>query len=211
MTFAKPWETKTKRQAAHKEVVQDATAKPWEPAPPKVAPEILQVHHAQACAAGHGMRLDAMEAQAFAKEYVKDFDTVAAQWRLQWVDESISPATIRNRGYALKNHPLVQEAIKGYLDRLTESDILTRNHVLFGLLEQANYNDGGASHSARVAAWGKLATLLGMEGAPGKKAEDERTKMPEGGVLLIPYQPDIENWEASAMGQQKLLKADVRK
>ena len=209
MTYAKPWETKTKRQQASAEVVQGATAKPWEPAPPKVAPEILQSHQATQASRGRSIAIDAHQAQAFAKSYLIDFDAIAAQWRLGWVDEDTPPPTARNRGYALKNHPLVQEALKGYLDRLTESDIVSRNRVLMGLLEEANYKDSGASHSARVAAWGKLATLLGFE-AEKPKGENEDAKLPAGGVLLIPYQPNIEDWEASAMGQQKQLKADVR-
>ena len=210
--FAKPWETRG-TDSAVEDAVTNAAAKPWNPPPPKVPQEVLQKHRQKASASGESIRLDPIKAQAFAKEMLVDFNPVKSLLRAGLIDEeeatSRTPASLYKTANRYERHPLVQQALRDFIHRVESDKIVSRERILYGLLEEACYHGPGASSSARVAAWAKLAKLMGMElPAPGE-GQDKATEAP-GGVLLIPFAPSIEQWEQAAVGQQAKLKADVR-
>ena len=200
--FAKPWEAKTTDEVVQAAV--DASAQqPWEPPLPKRRYQSIDSTRVE------NIPVSPIQAQRYAKEYVFDFDTVAALFRARILDESHSKTFISKQATRFRRDPTVAEAIQGYMARLDSEKILTRERVLYGLLEEANYHGIGASASSRVAAWAKLAKLMGMElpaEDPNKIKEDQN----KGGVLMIPFVQSIEEWEQSAVGQQAALKADVR-
>lgn len=209
--FAKPWE-KSGSDPAVGEALQGAQAKPWNPAPPRVPPEILNAHQARSMANGQGVKLNPIKAQAFAKEMLIDFNPVKALLRSGLI--SAEDATERDAGSLYKTaakyerHPLVQQALRDFIHRVESEKIVSRERILYGLLEEACFHGPGASASARVAAWSRLSKLMGMElPDPG---EDKAKNNAPGGVMLIPFAPSIEAWEQAAIGQQAQLKADVR-
>lgn len=207
--IAKPWE-KGAKDATVASAVNGAKAKPWNPPPPEVDQEVLQHHQQKTMARGDGVKLDPLKAQAFAKEMLIDFNPVKSLLRAGLIDAdeatSRTPASLYKTAARYERHPLVQQALRDFIHRVESDKIVSRERILYGLLEEACYQGPGASASARVAAWGKLAKLMGMElPDPG-----ERKATAAGGVMLIPYVPSIEAWENAAMGQQARLKADVR-
>lgn len=207
--FAKPWESASKDSVVE-DAVMAAQAKPWNPPPPKVPGEVLQAHKAKASASGESVKLDPIKAQAFAKEMLVDFNPVKSLLRAGLISEdeatSRTPASLYKTASRYERHPLVQQALRDFIHRIESDKVVSRERILYGLLEEACYHGPGASASARVAAWGKLAKLMGMElPDPG----EQKTNAP-GGVMLIPFAPSIEQWEQAAIGQQAKLKADVR-
>jgi hypothetical protein len=208
--FAKPWEKSNGNTAVDQAKVK-ARAKPWNPAPPEVDQQVLQAHKVKTTASGEYVKLDPIKAQAFAKEMLVDFNPVKSMLRAGLISAEDAQEREASSLYKTANryerHPLVQQALRDFIHRVESEKIVSRERILYGLLEEACYHGPGASASARVAAWGKLAKLMGMELPPEgeKKANDA-----PGGVMMIPFSPSIEQWEQSAMGQQARLKADVR-
>lgn len=199
--FAKPWETKG-ADPLIAEALEDTSRRPWDPDTPKVPAHIKQQHKQRAQKQGEYRPETKFKAQAFAKEYLIDFDHRNAMIRLG-VDD---PDKALELGRAMLNDPETLQAIQAYMGRIEEDKLVTRSRVLAGLLREACYHGLGASHSARVAAWGKLAKVLGMEQPP----EDPSKKNNLGGVMIVPMAGGIEEWERAAIGQQRQLKADVR-
>lgn len=105
------------------------------------------------------------------------------------------------------HEPYVAKKIRACIEALEEAEIINRKRVLAGLVREAHYQGIGASHSARVAAYAKLAQILGMD-APLKI--DARVKF-AGGVMLVPMPQNTEDWEKMAEQKQIELKNDVRK
>lgn len=207
--FAKPWEKSTSNPKA--EALEAAKAKPWEPPLPDVPQEILEAHKHKAMANGERVTIDKIKAQAFAKEMLVDFNPVKAMLRANLVSEeeamNRTATSLYKTAQRYERHPFVQQALRDYIHRVESNKIVSRERILYGLLEEACYHGPGASASARVAAWAKLAKLMGME----LPVEDPAAKTQAvGGVLLIPFSPSVEDWERAAMGQQAKLKADVR-
>lgn len=207
--FAKPWETSTSDTVIEGAKL-DAKAKPWNPPPPKVPPEIIQAHKVKSNINGERIKVDPIKAQAFAKEMLVDFNPVKSLLRAGLISpqeaETRSAQSLYKTAQRYERDPLVQQALRDFIHRVESDKIVSRERILYGLLEEACYHGPGASASARVAAWGKLAKLMGME----LPAEGEQKATAPGGVMLIPFAPSIEQWEQAAMGQQAKLKADVR-
>lgn len=207
--FAKPWE-KGSQDKTVDDAVMAAQAKPWNPPPPDVPQQVLKAHKTKTTANGEHVNLNPIKAQAFAKEMLIDFNPVKALLRAGLIDEdeatSRTPSSLYKTASRYERHPLVQQALRDFIHRVESDKIVSRERILYGLLEEACYHGPGASASARVAAWGKLAKLMGMELPP---EGDAKTPAP-GGVMLIPFAPSIEQWEQAAIGQQAKLKADVR-
>lgn len=199
--FAKPWESRD--NAAVEEAKRQAGQKPWEPKTPPVKAEIVQAHNQRAFANGRGYAVDAIKAQAFAKNYLIDFDHRNAAILTFNIDD---PERARVVGLDWIRHPLVLQALQAYMPRIENEKIVSRERILLGLLQEANYHGLGSSHSARVAAWSKLAKIMGME-IEKKDSDEAKTR---GGVMLVPFAGGIEQWEQAARGQQAQLKADVR-
>lgn len=211
MTFRKPWEKSTKDNTVA-DAIEATSAKPWNPPPPEVPAEIVKAHKDKTMATGHRVKISPIKAQAFAKEMLVDFNPVKALLRSGLVSEEEAEtrtlASLTKTANRYERDPYVQQALRDFIHRIESDKIVSRERILYGLMEEACYHGPGGSSSARVAAWGKLAKLMGMELPPGGE-EGKETKA-VGGVLLVPFAPSIEQWETAAMGQQAQLKADVR-
>jgi hypothetical protein len=145
--------------------------------------------------------------QEFAKAYLIDCDPTMAALRCGLADpEDLDSA--RATGWYYFRQPETLAAIQAFSATLENDKIVSRDRVLMGLLEEANYRGLGSSHSARVAAWGKIAQMLGAEKPADPNAPDP-TKV-RGGVMLIPMAQSIEEWEGAATRSQSALKAAVR-
>jgi len=204
--FEEPWKRK-RSDTVVDAAIEDSERKPWDPPLPNVAPEIIQAHRTSATARGEGLRVDRLQAQAFAKELIIDFNPVKALLRLGWAKPDASTQALYKKAQRYERDPYVQQAMRDYIHRIESDKIVSRERILYGLLEEACYHGPGASASARVAAWGQLTKLMGMHLPPDDPAKAQGVR---GGVLLIPYSPSVEDWERNAMGQQAKLKADVR-
>lgn len=208
--FAKPWERsasagKTENTAAAgKAALRD-------PPLPKVPPEILQAHKVKTNINNERILITPVKAQAFAKEMLVDFNPVKAMLRAGLLSaeqaEKRSATSLYKTAQRYEKNPYVQQALRDFVHRVESDKIVSRERILYGLLEEACFHGVGASASARVAAWSKLAKLMGMELPP---EEANKTTNAPGGVMLIPFAPNIEQWEQAAVGQQAKLKADVR-
>jgi hypothetical protein len=202
VVFAKPWETR--HDPALIEAKAQTAQKPWDPKTPPVKQEIIQAHEQRTVQNGQVLAIDQIKAQAFAKNYLIDFDhRNAAIVTFGYTDAERA----RQVGLDYIRHPFVLQALQAYMSRIEQEKLVSRERILLGLLQEANYHGVGSSHSARVAAWRGLSKIMGME---TEKPEEDLTKKIKGGVMLVPYAGGIEAWEASARGQQAQLKADVR-
>lgn len=214
MTFAKPWEKVNtgKKKVDHTVEAEKARAarKPWNPQPREVGHEELKQHNKQAQRIGAAVRLDEGGALVLARAYALHGDMTLALLQIGRYpadDEGLERA--RKNAWKYKAHPLFTAAFEAVVMRFTETDILTRDRVLAGLYMEAADRGIATTSSSRVAAWSKLAMLMGMERdvKDPPKADDYSDKS---GVLLVPYTATIEDWEQAAMGQQAQLKSDVR-
>lgn len=201
--FAKPWESQAKDEVIE-EAKQDAAKKPWEKQVPKTSKKVVETVVDEL----HLPAIDQIKAQAFAKNYLIDFNHRNAAIRTFNYSDG-SAETARKVGLRLLSHPYVLQAIHAFMPEIEKEKLVTRERVILGLLEEANYHGFGASHSARVAAWSKLAVLLGME-FEAKNPKNPDPSMNRGGVMLVPYVETVEEWEQLAIASQTKLKADVR-
>lgn len=135
----------------------------------------------------------------FITEYLVDFHGPNAMLR-----SGGAPSTAVKLAYQFLRESYVQRRIKEVLDSMEEADIINRKRILAGLIREANYMGIGASHGARVSAYSKLASILGMD-APQK--HDVKVS---GGVMVVPMTANLSDWEVVAEEKQKLLKEDVR-
>lgn len=136
----------------------------------------------------------------FIVEYLKDFNQTRAATRAGFAARSAA-----KKGSELIREPYVQQKIQEKLDELEEDAIVTRKHVMVGLVREANLEGRGSVHIARVNAWGKLAKILGME---IQKTENTHRIS---GVMEVPMAKSIAEWEGYATGSQQQLKDEVRK
>lgn len=201
--FAKPWESQDDG------VVEAAKftsgQKPWEPQVKPVPKSIADEVKREATIGGRNYVIDQIKAQAFAKAYLVDFNPVNALIRIGDADENTEAQYLTRRAHAYLRNPVVLQTLQTFIARVETDKLVTRERILFGLLEEATYFGVGSSASARVAAWSKLAKIMGMELPP-----EDPTKKVRGGVMIVPMAGGIEEWEASARGQQAQLKSDVR-
>lgn len=203
--FAKPWESQD--NSAISEAIETTAHKPWDPVVPKVAPRVIEGHSSRMMARGDGRTIDKIKAQAFAKAYLVDFDGFNALVRIGEADETTDRVVISRKAGDYLRNPIVLQTLQAFISRVESDKLVSRERILMGLLEEACYHGPGSSASARVAAWGKLAKLMGMELPPEDLDAKARAR---GGVMLVPFAGGIEEWERAAIGQQAQLKADVR-
>ena len=137
----------------------------------------------------------------FVYEYIKDFNGADA---------------IRRLGYQCKRpnvkaadflaEPYTQHLLWDLVAKADEKAIVTRNEVLFGLKKEANHSGPDGHSSSRIAAWGKLAKILGMEIT---KIEGNMTH--SGGVMAVPFSGSLADWEKASKLAQAKLKTEVKK
>lgn len=94
----------------------------------------------------------------FVKHYLETFDKSKAGTLA-----GIPHASLSQQVNDLWHEPYVQQEILKGIAKIEETELITRNKVICGLLKEANFSAPGASHAARVGAWDKLAKILGME------------------------------------------------
>lgn len=131
----------------------------------------------------------------FVKEYLKDFDMVAAAMRLGFLKQYSEKYSKE-----FMAEPYVQILLSSIsakepddVDAQEEAD---RQLVLRTLRETAQHGPP----SSRVTAAARLAAILGMD-APIKT----QTTVNPGGVMVVPGIANIEDWEASAVSSQESL------
>lgn len=141
----------------------------------------------------------------FIAEFLRDFNGPNAYIRAG------GPATTAVKmANTFLHEPYVAKRIWEVVELLEEEQIISRKRILAGLVREANYMGIGASHGARVAAYGKLANILGMEQTNvNVKGKIDHTH--KGGVMVVPITPGSDAWEQLAEATQKQLKDDVRK
>ena len=136
--------------------------------------------------------------ELFAQEYIYDFDPVRAAQRCGYLGKKAVSAARR-----LMSEPAVQRLIKERQSDFGSVVQINQNELLAALWREGNREDLGSSHSARVAALGKIAQIVGIA-----KPEGE-TNVNIGGVMLIPPVAEKDSWEKSAMTSQENLKNAV--
>ncbi len=134
---------------------------------------------------------------AFIAEYLVDWSGPNAMIR-----SGGSPSTACKLARQYLHEPYVAKKIRECIDALEEAGLINRKRVLAGLVREANYHGIGASHGARVSAYGVLAKILGMEAA---QKVDVKV-----GVMVVPMAATPEDWEKQAIEGQAKLKSDVR-
>jgi hypothetical protein len=148
----------------------------------------------------------------FVTEYLCDFNAGNAWRRMKATCYPDDPLTMSQEvkasdyGYELTREPYVAFKIKEAIDALEEDQLINRKRILSGLVREANYHGVGASHSARVGSYGKLASILGMD-----NHKLEATLALRGGVMIVPQVESEETWEERAAKAQAALKEEVRK
>lgn len=192
MTYPKPWET---REAREKRVAREA----------QVSQQAKRSFN-RALKTDTDRRLDKDAINAIARNFVVHGDIVRALIATGFIDEDTPQSIITKIARRVRCNATFEQAVQKMSMSFMEHEILTRDRVLHGLYtEAADRASGLTTGSSRVAAWGKLATLMGME-----EKEEPKDAQVRGGVMLIPFTQSIEAWEQAAMGQQAKLKADVR-
>lgn len=94
---------------------------------------------------------------AFIAEYLIDLNASAAARRAGY-----SEKTARAVGHENLTKPAIAAAIAKAQAERAEKASLSAQEVIDGLRREATYDGEGASHSARVAAWGHLGKHLGL-------------------------------------------------
>lgn len=138
----------------------------------------------------------------FIAEYLIDFVGSRAYLRAGG-ENTAQPAQMAHQ---LLREPYVVQTLQRMMDGMEESKLVTRNRVLAGLMREANYTAISASHGARVSAYSKLATILGLDAK-----QTERGLSLRGGVMIVPATESTDSWEKRAAAAQAALKEDVRK
>lgn len=95
--------------------------------------------------------------QRFVEEYLLDLNATQAAIRAGY-----SERTAKEMGAENLTKPHVAAAVKAAMDKRSDSTGIDAAFVLKGLRDEATFRGEGASHSARVQAFGLLARHLGL-------------------------------------------------
>lgn len=143
--------------------------------------------------------------QQFVTEYLKDHSEVNAAVRCGYL-RSVAV----EYGMRLMQEPYVQQLIADATTAQPEDpydeEELNKRRILNSLFREADDRTEGASHSARVSALSKLASIHGME-APTKIDANVNHR---GGVMMVPAVVDLDTWEQEAVASQEKLVHDTR-
>jgi hypothetical protein len=143
----------------------------------------------------------------FVKQYKVDHNILLTSLRMGY------PRNLAAQyGTMLFNDSYVQQQLaKAELKIETpEDEAAIKQRVVLGLLREADYTGPGASQSARVAAFGRLATIFGMDAPTRSKTEltgADGQPLNAGGVFVVPGIVTAEEWEKAAAAQQAALTA----
>lgn len=148
-------------------------------------------------------------ADLFVIEYLRDYNAKRAFIRTKAITDpyqEVDEHYAQNAGYQMTRWPYVAAKIQKAIEEAEEKNIVTRAEVLHGLKREALFQGPGASHSARVGGWGKLAQIMGMD-----SKQVERGLAMRGGIMIVPAVDDPRSWEERAAAAQSALKEEVRK
>lgn len=139
----------------------------------------------------------------FVDEYLIDFDQTAAAIRI-----GFSASFAHTYAERFMTEPYVRKRITDLQNALIEDEKLEveqdRRRIRAALMREAHYRGPGSSHSARVSALAKLASIRDMD-AP-TKIKSELTM--RGGVMMVPAIAAIDEWETAAQASQTNLQKD---
>lgn len=138
----------------------------------------------------------------FITEYLIDFNAAQAYLRAGGKKQG---KALYNAAYELTHEPYVASQIRKCIDDADEKNLVTRKRILAGLVREANRDGMGSQHGARVNAWGKLASIMGME-----VRRVEANVGIRAGVLIVPATEDMATWEQRSAAAQLALKEAVR-
>ncbi len=141
----------------------------------------------------------------FVTEYLIDFDAWAAAIRIGF----LSSVAVQYAQQMMECPYVRREISRRQLEEPVdprESAKETKKQIAASLLREAHYRGPGSSHSARVAALGKLAQINDMD-APTKIVSDVTHR---GGVMMVPAIASVEEWEKAAITSQEKLAQEAR-
>jgi hypothetical protein len=134
--------------------------------------------------------------EEFIKRYIVEYDAVAAVKQMgyhrDWVHQIVEQ---------FMSCPYVARRVRELEDEMDGDEDIEKRRLFAALRREASYHGHGASHSARVAALTKLASLRGMD-RPVKMEHDVTNR---GGVMQVPGIADVTAWEEAALGSQEAL------
>ena len=138
----------------------------------------------------------------FIKEYTVDFDAMAAAMRCgftsvmapQYAQQFMLEPYVKRRISHLSIHGEGNE---------TEQREFNKKRIVAGLMREAHYNGPGSSHAARVAAFSRLAQILGLDA-------EQKNQGISGGVMVVPEIANVDDWENIAAAQQEKLRNDAQ-
>jgi hypothetical protein len=137
----------------------------------------------------------------FVKEYLVDYDAVAAAHRIGYGKSYAKEFSAR-----FMQEPYVLRQIaksEGFVNTESPEDRESaKRRIMAGLTREANYRGPGSSQAARVAALSKLAQLHGMDFDAKPKELDNN---PAEGAFVVPGVMTPEQWAAAAEKQQEDL------
>jgi len=109
----------------------------------------------------------------FIDEYLIDLNATQAAIRAGY-----SKKTAYSQGERLLRHAEVAATVEAGKAALAKLTLITAEEVIAGLRREAEYHGEGASHSARVSAWGHLAKIAGA-------AIERHQHTHQGGIRLV--------------------------
>lgn len=140
-----------------------------------------------------------LKRELFVREYMKDFNAVAACQRLGWT--YAFPSVVAN---SFLREDYTQWFLQKCIDEIDEDSIVTRNRIQAGLLKETEGEDR-EGRTARITAWRVLAKIKGME-----KTVVEGNLTTDGGVMELPFYPNEEEYKKKTREDQAALKRAVR-
>lgn len=141
----------------------------------------------------------------FVTEYLIDYDAWAAALRVGFIKSVAATYAEELMADPYVRQQLTERQRKIAADPKAEA-LENRRRTEMALLREAHYKGPGSTHSARVQALAKLASIYDMD-AP-IKTKNETTH--RGGVMLVPAPMAAKDWEKAALDSQGALQEDAR-
>lgn len=133
----------------------------------------------------------------FVEQYILDYDEHAAALRCGYMDPWAAEHAKR-----LMVDPYVRWKIKDMEEKADNDPEIEKKRIIAALNREAHNTGAGSSHSARVTALTKLATIYGLE-------PDPKGNVLAGNVMVVPALADVTAWEQSAKNSQEALVKNV--
>jgi hypothetical protein len=137
--------------------------------------------------------------EKFIAEFLIDRDPIAAALRA-----GVARVTVKSQTRKWLRDPSVIARIDAETMKLKAEDMIKPQWVIAKFQEVASSRF--SSPSAKTSALRELASIAKMYPEKGKGEQDDTPR----GVVLVPADASLENWEKAALKQQKALKSDVR-